>query len=67
MKTKFFATMAFLMAFAFAVNAQEPGFEDDVDDVPLDGGISLLVGAGALYGIKKYKNYKDQLSQEEKN
>ena len=31
----------------------QPGFEDDVDDVPLDGGISILAGAAILYGVKK--------------
>ena len=49
--------------------AQAPGFGDDVDDnsgsgssnnlpaIPLDGGLSLLLAAGAAYGIKrKIKN-----------
>jgi hypothetical protein len=29
---------------------------DDPDDVPIDGGLSLLVAAGAAYGIKKYRD-----------
>jgi predicted thioesterase len=33
----------------------QPGFDDDIDDVPVDGGISLLVGAATVYGIKKIK------------
>ena len=33
----------------------QPGFGDDVDDVPLDGGLSLLVAAGVGYGAKKLK------------
>jgi len=33
----------------------QPGFGDDVDDVPIDGGISLLVAAGVGYGAKKLK------------
>jgi hypothetical protein len=33
----------------------QPGFGDDVDDVPLDGGLSLLVAAGVGYGVKKLK------------
>ncbi len=36
------------------VHAQ-PGFGDDVDDVPIDGGLSLLVAAGVGYGVKKIK------------
>ncbi len=33
----------------------QPGFGDDVDDVPVDGGLSLLVAAGVGYGVKKLK------------
>jgi hypothetical protein len=46
-----------LCLFASVANAQ-PGFEDDVEDTPLDGGISLLVGAGVLYGAKKVAEMK---------
>ena len=38
----------------------QPGFGDDVDDVPLDGGLSLLVAAGVGYGVKKMKSRKKQ-------
>jgi hypothetical protein len=31
----------------------QPGFGDDVPDVPIDGGLSLLVAAGAGYGAKR--------------
>jgi hypothetical protein len=33
-------------------------FDDDVNDVPVDGGLSLLVAAGVGYGAKKLKNRK---------
>lgn len=33
----------------------QPGFGDDVNDVPIDGGLSLLVAAGVGYGAKKIK------------
>lgn len=36
----------------------QPGFGDDVDDVPVDGGLSLLVAAGVGYGVKKIKERK---------
>ena len=33
-----------------------PGFGDDVnDDVPVDGGLSVLLAAGVGYGIKRAK------------
>ena len=40
------------------IHAQAPGFGDDVDDVPVDGGLSLLVAAGVGYGVKKVKEHK---------
>ncbi len=33
----------------------QPGFGDDVDDVPIDGGLSLLVAAAIGYGTRKAK------------
>jgi hypothetical protein len=36
----------------------QPGFTDDVDDVPVDGGLSLLIAAGAGYGARKLKRRK---------
>ena len=41
-----------------AITHAQPGFGDDVDDVPLDGGLSLLVAAGVGYGAKKMKQRK---------
>ena len=52
----FFVLLA-LVLFPAITNAQ-PGFGDDVDDVPIDGGLSLLLTAGAGYGIKKLKHPK---------
>ncbi len=31
-------------------------FDDDVNDVPVDGGLSLLVAAGVGYGAKKLRD-----------
>ena len=43
-----------------SVHAQGPGFDPDIEDeVPFDGGISLLAAAGIGYGIKKLKAAKD--------
>lgn len=32
------------------------GNPDDDPDLPIDGGVSLLVAAGVGYGIKKYRD-----------
>ena len=36
----------------------QPTITDDVDDVPFDGGISLLLAAGVGYGFKKVHDKK---------
>ncbi len=36
----------------------QPGFGDDVDDVPIDGGLSLLIAAGVGYSSKKIMSRK---------
>jgi hypothetical protein len=51
--------VAIVVAVNFAANAQPGstgGFDDEPQDVPVDGGISLLAIAGAAYGYKKLKN-----------
>jgi hypothetical protein len=37
-----------------------PGFGDDVTDVPIDGGLSLLVAAGVGYGAKQLRKKKGE-------
>lgn len=50
-------TLVLLFVFFFmpAITHAQPGFGDDVDDVPVDGGLSLLVAAGVGYGVKKMR------------
>ncbi len=38
----------------------QPSFTDDVNDVPVDGGLSLLIVGGVGYGIQKLKNKKSK-------
>lgn len=52
-------TFLLLILISGTALAQGPGFDDDVvDEVPIDGGISALVIAGAAYGVKKLKDMK---------
>ena len=46
--------------------AQGPGFGGDTQDTPIDGGVSLLIVAGASYGIKKVYNKRKQQKEEQK-
>ena len=56
---KIIAIATMLIAVNFAANAQPGsttgGFDDEPVDVPVDGGILLLVAVGAAYGYQKLK------------
>lgn len=54
-----FALLATFFLVPFLLHAQ-PIFTDDVNDVPVDGGLSLLVAAGVGYGLKKVKERKNK-------
>ena len=41
-------------------SADSPGFGDDIGDVPIDGGISILVGAGFAYGAARLRKKKEE-------
>jgi len=51
---KFAIVCVILVGFLNSASAQ-PVFDDDVNDVPVDGGLSLLVAAGVGYGAKKIR------------
>jgi hypothetical protein len=38
-----------------------PGFEGEQQEVPVDGGLSLLVAAGAAYGARKLRRNRTTL------
>ena len=38
--------------------AQGPGFDEDVEDTPVDGGVTLIAAAAVGYGIKKMRDRK---------
>lgn len=41
-----------------SVFAQQSPGTDPNQDIPIDGGASLLAAAGVAYGVKKYRDYK---------
>ncbi len=49
----FLMLIIFLLGMMPILVFAQPGFVDDVGDVPVDGGLSLLVAAGVGYVIKK--------------
>lgn len=47
--------IAFVCFSLCAAFAQGPGFDDGVEDTPVDGGVTLIAAATIGYGIKKLK------------
>ena len=68
MKVKILLTAVALVCALSSSKAQpDPGGDPDTE-VPIDGGVSLLVAAGVAYGAKKAydKRKKDQQEKEAK-
>jgi hypothetical protein len=58
---KFFSILAFTFFLTLPlISLAQPGGDDDVVDVPIDGGLSALVVAGIGYGAKKLHSMKGQ-------
>jgi hypothetical protein len=53
---KLVATLSILILFSLCNLKAQPGFDDDVEDTPIDGGISVLIIATVGYGLKKNKD-----------
>lgn len=48
----------FSLGFAFADDLGDGGDDPDIPTIPLDGGLSVLLVAGAAYGGKKIRDYR---------
>lgn len=67
MKKTFF-TCFFVLGLAwagFSDNPPPPFNPGDPSPIPVDGGVSLLLAAGAAYGIKKVRDKKKSKEQSE--
>lgn len=51
----FLLLVLFLFLVPLSPCSAQPGFDDDVQDTPIDGGTGLLLAAGAAYGWKRIK------------
>lgn len=58
-----FMVLLFLLPTLVQAQGGAPDFNDNTNDVPIDGGLSLLVAAGVGYGAKKMKERKRILQQ----
>lgn len=63
-KTYIFTTalLSVFLSMPFFLLAQDPG---GGPDVPIDGGLSILLAAGAAYGAKKYRDSRINKNTEE--
>jgi hypothetical protein len=53
-----YKTLYLLLAFTCLISLKALAIDNDggiVDDVPIDGGLSLLVAAGVGYGVRKVR------------
>jgi hypothetical protein len=48
-----------LFTLSFAALAQ-PGFDDDVEDTPLDGGIAALIMGASAFGYRQIKKHNQK-------
>ena len=65
MKAKFLrvtGVLVIIMLIAIPAMAQD-NFPDPPDDIPVDGGITLLLAAGAGYGAKKLRDNRKKQQQ----
>lgn len=53
-----FIIMLIILNGTAIAKGDDPGLPADDPDVPLDGGVSLLLAAGAVYGLKKIRQLK---------
>jgi hypothetical protein len=52
---KYIVSIILGTALLFTANTlfAQPGFDDDVEDTPIDGGVSLVLAAGLAYGLAR--------------
>ncbi|MFY7887256.1 MAG: PID-CTERM protein-sorting domain-containing protein [Dolichospermum sp.] len=57
---KYILSLILGTALLFTANklSAQPGFDDDVTDTPIDGGIALVAAAGLAYGLKMNRTKK---------
>jgi hypothetical protein len=53
LKISTIVTICFIAALITKLVHAQPVFDDDVNDVPIDGGLSLLIAAGVVMVLRK--------------
>ncbi|MBS1640394.1 MAG: hypothetical protein JSR12_10070 [Bacteroidetes bacterium] len=56
---KIITLLVFMLILTNLAHADDPGIPGGIDsDAPIDGGLSLLIAAGAGYGVKKVREMR---------
>jgi hypothetical protein len=63
-KAKIFQSIIIIALISLPVICLAQG-PPDPEDTPIDGGLSLLLAAGAAYGVKKYRDGKKKQDEHE--
>jgi hypothetical protein len=63
---KFYSLLLIMICMALPLFTLAQAGPDDPNDVPIDGGLGLLIAAGAAYGVKKYRDGKKVREEENK-
>ncbi len=53
--------LLFILFLLPTLSIAQDGFGEVIEDVPVDGGLSLLVAAGVGYGAKKIKQKRNKI------
>lgn len=62
-RTKILFSFIILMILPVLLFAQDPGDPTGDPDIPIDGGVGILVAAGIGYGYKKYRESRNKANQ----
>ena len=67
MYLKLILTLSFFFTIGIAFSQAPPFPTSNPVGAPIDGGLSLLLAAGAAYGAKKVYDFRNKDNQEEEN
>lgn len=59
------AGLFFLLNFGIAFAQEPPPGGGQDNNIPIDGGASILAAAGVAYGVKKYRDYRKKPEDED--
>lgn len=59
MRYKLLSILIFCPFMVLSMQIDDPGLPGDDPDLPIDGGVTVLLIAGAIYGLKKINQQRE--------